>query len=192
MAYLAFVDRVLEDRAIDAREADVLVDAALQWGLDASQLDSAHRHYIHNLAVHALADRVICDAERNDLYQIARLLGQNPAELDATLNAATRQLQAVAATTPASDTSNDLRGKTVCFTGELQSKINGQLIVRDVAEALAEKAGLIIANSITKKTDLLVVADPGTQSGKAKKARQYGIRILADSVFWRLIGVNVE
>jgi NAD-dependent DNA ligase len=108
------------------------------------------------------------------------------------LNAATRQLQAVAATTPASDTSNDLRGKTVSYTGELQSKINGQLIVRDVAEALAEKAGLIIANSITKKTDLLVVADPGTQSGKAKKARQYGIRILADSVFWRLIGVNVE
>jgi DNA polymerase-3 subunit epsilon len=192
LAYLTLVDRVLEDRAIDANEADILLDAALQWRLDANQVYSAHRHYIHNLAVHALADRVITDAERNDLYQVARLLGYERVELDATLDAVTRQLQTVAKTTPAAPTSDNLRGKTVCFTGELRSTLNGQPITRDMAEALAEKAGLIIANSVTKKTDLLVVADPNTQSGKAKKSRQYGIRIFADAVFWRMIGVSVE
>jgi DNA polymerase-3 subunit epsilon len=74
----------------------------------------------------------------------------------------------------------------------LQSRINGEPITRDVAETLAEQAGFVVLNSVTKKLDLLVVADPNTQSGKAKKARQYGTRILADSVFWRMIGVAVE
>jgi DNA polymerase-3 subunit epsilon len=76
----------------------------------------------------------------------------------------------------------------------LQSRIKGELITRDVAETLAEQAGLVVvvANSVTKKLVLLVVADPNPQSGKAKKARQYGTRVLADSVFWRMIGVMVE
>jgi len=29
-------------------------------------------------------------------------------------------------------------------------------------------------------------------STKAKKARQYGVRILAEPVFWRMMGVDVE
>jgi hypothetical protein len=33
-----------------------------------------------------------------------------------------------------------------------------------------------------------VVADPHTQSGKAKKARRYGVRLLAEPVFWQLMG----
>jgi DNA polymerase-3 subunit epsilon len=46
--------------------------------------------------------------------------------------------------------------------------------------------------SVTKKLDLLVIADPHTQSGKAKKARQYGVRIMHEPVFWKAIGVSVE
>jgi DNA polymerase-3 subunit epsilon len=45
---------------------------------------------------------------------------------------------------------------------------------------------------VTKKLDLLVVADPDTQSGKAQKARKYGIRIMHEPVFWKAIGVEVE
>jgi DNA polymerase-3 subunit epsilon len=192
LAYLTLVDRVLEDRTIDASEADALVEAATRWNLDVDHVHSAHRNYIHNLAVHALADSVITDAERNDLYQVARLLGYDQSELDAILDAATKQLQTITIAASQAPASGDLRGKTVCFTGELLSRINGQPITRDMAEALAEKAGLIIASSVTKKLDVLVVADPNTQSSKAKKARQYGTRILADAVFWRIIGVNVE
>jgi DNA polymerase-3 subunit epsilon len=68
----------------------------------------------------------------------------------------------------------------------------GQLISREYAEELAIKAGLEVVDSVTKKLDLLVVADPLTQSGKAKKARQYGIRIMHEPVFWKAIGVNVD
>ena len=46
---------------------------------------------------------------------------------------------------------------------------------RDIAETLASQAGLVIVSSVTKKLDILVVADPHTQSNKARKARDYGI-----------------
>ena len=192
LAYLALLDRVLEDRTIDAKEEGMLVDAALQWDLDVKQICTAHRQYIDNLAVHALADGVITAAERSDLYRVAQLLGYDQAELDACLEGAAKQLKTVGKVALSTTAPNDLQGKTVCFTGELQSTINGQPITRDIAETLAQKAGLVIANSVTKKTDLLVVADANTQSGKAKKAHQYGIRILAETVFWRMIGVNVQ
>ena len=192
LAYLTVVDRFLEDRVLDVNEAATLVDVAMQLNLNARDVYTAHQNYIHNLAAHALADGVITDTERNDLYEVAALLGYDRIELDAALNVAETQLKTVATLVSAAAKSNDLRGKTVCFTGELQSNLAGQPITRDEAEAIAEKAGLIVASTVTKKLDLLIVADPNTQSGKAKKARQYGVRILAEPAFWRMIGVIVE
>lgn len=192
VAYLALVDRILEDRVIDVGEENTLVDAVANWELSRFQVKEAHQTYIHNLAVHALADGVVTDTERSDLHQVARLLGHDDHELDNILESVAAQLRAANSTKLAGFPNEDLHGKRVCFTGELQSRINGEPITRDVAETLAERAGLVVANSVTKKLNLLVVADPNTQSGKAKKARQYGTRILADSVFWRMIGVAVE
>ena len=57
---------------------------------------------------------------------------------------------------------------------------------------LAEKAGLHVLTSVTKKCDLLVLADPHSQSAKAKRARQYGIRIIHEPVFWKTIDVHVD
>ena len=51
---------------------------------------------------------------------------------------------------------------------------------------------MIVKKTVTKKLDYLVAADPDSMSGKAKKARQYGIRILAEPVFWRMLGVDVQ
>jgi DNA polymerase-3 subunit epsilon len=62
-------------------------------------------------------------------------------------------------------------------------------VTRPVAEQLAAQAGLIVASSVTKKLDLLVAADPKTLSTKGRKAREYGIRIVAEPAFWRMLGV---
>jgi DNA polymerase-3 subunit epsilon len=86
----------------------------------------------------------------------------------------------------------NLNGKRVCFTGELQCRYNGQLIPRELAEELAASAGLIVMDSVTKKLDLLVSADPHSHSYKARKARQYGLRIMHEPVFWKAIGVEVK
>ena len=194
LAYMTLVDRVLEDRTIDDSEQDALVDAALNWQLSPSQLAAAHTQYIHNLSVIALADGVVTDSERRDLHLVARLLGQDDSTLDAVLESAAAHLASThgLAVSPQNANGNGLCGQRVCFTGELQSTIGGQPITRELAERLAAQAGLAVARSVTKNLDLLVVADPNTQSGKAKKARSYGIRILSDAVFWRLAGVTVD
>lgn len=192
LAYLALIDRVLEDRAIDENEENAIVDAALNWQLSAAQLDLAHRQYIQNLAVHALADGVVTDSERRDLHLVAKLLGQNDSLLDALLESAAIQLASAHRRLPMAQNQSDLRGQRVCFTGELQCTIGGLPISREIAETLSSRAGLTVASGVTKKLDILVVADPHTQSSKAKKAKEYGVRILSDAVFWRMAGVTVD
>lgn len=61
-----------------------------------------------------------------------------------------------------------------------------------MAETLAAEAGIIVASTVTKKLDILVVADTNTQFGKAKKTRSYGIHILSEQVFWRMVGVATD
>jgi len=56
----------------------------------------------------------------------------------------------------------------------------------------AAAAGLVVAPRVTKALDVLVVADPDSLSSKARKAREYGTRIMAEAVFWQAIGVSVE
>lgn len=192
LAYMVLIDRILEDRVIDQSEEEVLVDAVTNWGLSSRQLADAHTNYIHNLAVSALADGIVTDRERRDLHLVARLLGQNESTLDTILESAAAQLS-IARRVPTNVVADaELVGKSVCFTGQLSATIGSKPISRDLAETLAKDAGLSIASNVTKKLDLLVVADPNTQSSKAKKARNYGTRILSDAVFWRMAGIAVD
>ena len=72
------------------------------------------------------------------------------------------------------------------------SQLKGERVTRELAEKLAGEAGLVVQATVTKRLDFLVVADPDTQSGKAKKARQYGVRIMAEVAFWRALGLPME
>ncbi len=64
-------------------------------------------------------------------------------------------------------------------------------MTRELAQQLAERAGMVVAPRVTKRLDMLVVADPDSLSGKARKAREYGVRIIAETAFWSMIGVEV-
>ena len=70
--------------------------------------------------------------------------------------------------------------------------MNGTTISRELATSLAERHGITVVDLVTKKLDILVVADPHTQSIKAKKARQYGLRVVHEPEFWRMLGVATE
>lgn len=192
MAYEALLDRVLEDRRVDEVEADALLETAAVWGLSANQVRSAHRDYLHQLSLAVVADGIVTEAERRDLKQVARLLGHDHLYLDHVLtDAASRLANLSMGRSPSKPAESKLSGKRVCFTGELQCKRNGQLISREVATELASAAGVVVVDSVTKKLDILVLADPHTQSGKATKARQYGIRIMHEPVFWKALEVEV-
>jgi DNA polymerase-3 subunit epsilon len=193
MEYRALLDRALEDRHVDDSEADALVETAARWGLSGDQIELAHRDYLNQLAVAAIADGTVADAERRDLKLVARLLGQEKRDLDEILSeAAAKMPKTRRDPAPAPAAGASLLGMRVCFTGELQCKYRGQMISPELATEFATKAGLVVVDSVTKKLDLLVLADPHSQSGKAKKARQYGIRIMHEPVFWKAIGVKVE
>lgn len=194
LAYMVLLDRILEDRLISDDEIVMLADAAQNWGLSSSQLDAAHAQYVHNLAIFALADGVVTESERRDLEVTARLLGQDQSTFSKLLDSAATKLHTVSAleSPRAASKEHELVAKSVCFTGELLATICGEPVTREVAELIASTAGCKVVSSVTKKLDVLVVADPETQSGKAKKARGYGIRILADSVFWKIVGARVD
>lgn len=87
---------------------------------------------------------------------------------------------------------NMVDGKSICFTGQLQSRISEKIVERSLAQKVAQQYGMVIKKSVSKKLDYLVASNPNTMYGKAKKAREYGLKILAEPEFWRLIGMNVD
>ena len=192
IAYGALLDRVLEDRRVEESEVDALVEMADNCGLSREQIQHVHRNYLDQLAVAAWADGVVAEAERRDLQMVAHLLRQENRSLDQILaEAKSQSADAILKRSAPPTDKDDLSGKRVCFTGELQCLLDGQPITREFAEVLAKGAGLSVLSSVTKKLDLLVLADPHSQSGKAKKAREYGVRILHEPVFWNAHGVVV-
>ena len=189
--YRGLLWRVLEDGRIEEAEGKALVEVAAHWGLSFKRIEAIHVGYLSEMAKAAWADRKITDAERGEIQTAAQLLGFR-CLTEEQLQTLLRSCELGLGTGPAPVSREGWAGKSVCFTGECACSINGQLISREMAEGLAAEKGLVVMASVTKKLDLLVVPDPNTQSGKAKKARQYGIRIVQEPVFWRSLGITVD
>ncbi|WP_296136736.1 AAA family ATPase [uncultured Tessaracoccus sp.] len=69
-------------------------------------------------------------------------------------------------------------GARVCFTGSVLDA-DGRPIGRDEMERLAVARGLAVASNVSRtRCDVLVCAEEGSQSGKARKAREFGKPIL--------------
>ncbi|MGO1228794.1 MAG: AAA family ATPase [Brachybacterium sp.] len=79
-------------------------------------------------------------------------------------------------------------GARVCFTGEVVSPALG-FVSRDRLERLAEDRGLVAVPNVTKtKSDVLVVAELGTQSNKTKNAVKWGKPVIAAEEFLEWAG----
>lgn len=177
--YLAVLDQALIDRHISDSEADELVSLAAKFGLDRAAVTDLHHAYLWALARTALSDGIVSQDERHDLESVARLLGLSVDAVNAAL------------TTVASDAAGDLNiasigsfqlrpGDVVVLTGEMT-------VPREVLETRGRAAGLQVGKGVTKKTRVLVAADPDSLSGKARKARDYGIPIVTEAAFGRLL-----
>jgi DNA polymerase III epsilon subunit family exonuclease len=187
--YMALLDEVLEDRRLEEGEIWALHGLALHLGLCSNEVASVHEKYITNVIRAALADKIITESEMKDLVDVQHLLGIPDEQFHSLLEDGKKAVQDL------SEKSSDnisvvLKGKTVCFTGAFQCNVNGSVPNREMVKLLAEEAGLIVKSSISKRLDYLVLADPHSMSGKAKKAREYGVRILAESVFWNYMGLG--
>ncbi|MDL2290774.1 NAD-dependent DNA ligase LigA [Desulfovibrio sp. OttesenSCG-928-F20] len=77
-----------------------------------------------------------------------------------------------------------LYGKTILFTGTLNA------LPRSKAERLAEAAGAQVLAGVSRKLDYLVAGDKA--GSKLEKARKFGIGILDEEEFLKLIGFKQE
>ncbi|NUT50453.1 MAG: hypothetical protein HOV94_24570 [Saccharothrix sp.] len=177
--YLAVLDGALLDRHLSDTEQDELIGVAAALGLDRADVTRLHRRYLVALARRAWADEVVTEEEEHDLRLVAVLLGLDADEAGHALS--TARAEEPAAGAPEWGGFRLDLGDQVVFTGQMS-------LPREVWEERATDAGLAVRDTVTKKTRLLVAADPDSLSGKAKKAGRYGIPVVAEDAFGRLLG----
>ena len=181
-AYLAMLDSALLDRQISATEADALIDLAHDLGLTKTEAVDAHHHYLRTLAEAVWADGVLTEAERRDVDTVATLLAVDPDAVEEIL-ATTRTgppRPADAARICAPPDSSCDPGDTVVLTGQMHRG-------RAEITAQAEAAGLRMTSSVSRRTSIVVAADPDSVSGKARNARSLGVPVINEHTFMRVL-----
>lgn len=73
-----------------------------------------------------------------------------------------------------------LNGMSFCFTGAMEYKR------KDLQDMVLANGGTNL-DSVTKNLTYLVIADPNSTSGKAKKARELGINLISPQQFMEMI-----
>jgi DNA ligase (NAD+) len=154
-----------------------------------AKLLARHYHSIGALRERMIAARVVGSEAREELGSIQGI-GPAIAEELVEFFAEPRNLAALddllSEVTPgevqAEATDSPLAGKTVVFTGALET------LSRQEAEARAEALGAKVTKSVSKRTDLVVVgADAGS---KAAKAAELGVRVIGEAEFRTLAGLG--
>lgn len=173
LSYLDALSSVMSDFEITSDEMNYLNDWAQTLGISAKKQAEIHGTFLKQIIAAAQKDNYISETERLLIDKAAKTLGvsNSLSEDDAKDNLEF----------------NMSSGMKICFTGTAVGS-DGQELPRETLEALASKAGHTPVSSVTKKTcDLLVAADKSSLSGKAKKARDYGIPVISVSEFLDLI-----
>jgi DNA polymerase-3 subunit epsilon len=169
-AYLEVLGRALVDRCLSVHEQEELVGLAQHLGLCRDQLHDVHQRYLVAMAAVALEDGIVTADERRDLDRVASSLGLAHVMVDAALEMATTSC-----------------GGTEIFTLQLRPG-DRVVITGDTRRPREEWIELLTAaglqhGGVTKATRVLVAADPDSLSGKAEKARAYGVPIVTEDAF---------
>ncbi len=171
-SYLEVLGRALVDQYLSVHEQTALLLLAEDLGLGREQVHELHVRYLRAMAAVALHDGVVTEHERRDLDQVAACLGLAPDEVN-------RSLAVESPAASMSLGSISLRpGDRVVITGDTQCT-RDEWIDRLLEAGLAH-------GGVTKATRVLVAADPDSLSGKATKARDYGIPIITEAAFERI------
>jgi len=171
--YFDALDWVLDDGVITRDERQFLDEIITASRLTEAQVKAMHESYLNSLVQAVTRDEFVTDDERSLVVKIASVLGIEQFRPPDVSNRP--ESRAIAA------------GQRVCFTGSAVAP-DGTAITREELECLAASAGLQPVGSVSKKgCDLLVAADTSSLSGKAKKAREYGIPVMSVADFLRVV-----
>lgn len=95
-----------------------------------------------------------------------------------TLDALLPHIDIVAPLKPAA--TGELAGKTIVFTGTMPT------LSRSEGQEMARRKGAHVTNTVSKKTDYVVVGDEA--GSKEEKAKELGVRLLDEAAFRKLVG----
>lgn len=186
--YLSILDDVLLDRIVTDQELDSILEIAQEYSITKEILQNLNIKYLKNLIRVYLEDNYISGQEIIDIEKVKKILLLDHINTDKIIydlrKEHSKKINCLG--------NNKLEGKSVCFTGQLNSKIDKTIISRNKAQEIATCKGLIVKNNVIKNLDYLVLSDVHSQSGKAKKARKYGVSLISENAFWSMLGVQVE
>jgi DNA polymerase-3 subunit epsilon len=170
VAYLLLLNMAMDDLVISPEESSELIKWAEELQISENRLNELHAGYLDSFIQSALRDGFISEVEREILGKIAKALG----------------IDLEIPETPIQLSSEDpllSPGSKICFTGTAVTP-NGKQIARAELEAMAARVGLFPVPAVTKKgCDILVAADEASMSGKAQKARDWGIHVISVEKF---------
>ena len=170
IAYLLLLNMAMQDLIISSEEQSELNNWAEDLGVSEKDVKKLHLGYLESFIQAALRDGVITVQEREMIEKVGAAL-----HLPVIIPDTAQPIKA--------NSDNLSVGKKVCFTGSAIG-FNGEQISREDLEALAAKVGLHPVNDVTKKgCDVLVAADESSMSGKAKKAKDWGIPVISVEKF---------
>jgi len=181
--YFDMLDAVLSDGVVTKEEAEAMSLLRIECGLKAAQVRDMHEAYYLSMECAAKRDGIVTGEEAKLLRRIAKLLGFGEVDIQAT----------VAPVPKAADTAGAIGdvfqvGQCICFTGSATTA-RGKLVERSELERLAAARGLQPIADVTKKTcRILVAQDPSSFSGKAQRARQWGIPVVSVAEFLKWVG----
>lgn len=180
--YLALLDRCLLDRRLSEHEVEALIDLAEDLGIDRGSVESLHLQYFAELARVAWTDGILATDEMADLVEVGSLLDL-PTD---TITSAFERPRDEVKINPSGEKGDSPRhfslapGDLIALTGEMSHP-------RAEWEERLESLGFVPWNAVTKKVKVLAAADPDSLSGKARKARDYGIPIVDEAGLMRLL-----
>jgi DNA polymerase-3 subunit epsilon len=177
--YLGILDRALLDGHLSRTEEAELVDVAHSLGLPRNALEHLHRSYLHRMIAAAWADGVLTTSELSELESLASALGVTD------LAFGEPSLPPITAPPVSSSLAGGSfrleAGDTVVLTGDM-------FYLRDGWASYLAGLGILIAANASRKVKLAVAADPDSQSGKARKARELQIPIVTEAKLIELVG----
>ena len=119
------------------------------------------------------SQRFVCDGIGSVLSQkLSKGLEVNKADMEETIKHIRIIKQEL--------TTGSLTGKSFCFTGAMEYKR------KDLQDMVTAQGGTN-HDSVTKNLTYLVIADPNSTSGKAKKARDLGITLISPEQFLKMV-----
>lgn len=183
-SYLELLERTMLDRVLTAGEIEQLKESARDLGIGQEEARELHVNFVRQLGLLAWADGVVTDDERMELEGVAESLGVDQSVVDEVLQGPGVVEPKVRQPEVEHDSCTEkfaLKvGDRVTFTGAME-------LPRETWETRAVEAGLTVGG-VTKKSKLLVAADPESRSGKARKALEIGVPIVNEAAFARLLG----